>query len=126
MRHVLALAALLVAAAPAFAAESPAKPAKPAATKADAAARTIEIKVTDAGFEPSEVRVKKGEPTKLVFTRTTDQTCITAIDIPDEKVKKFELPLNKPVALTITPRKAGVEAFHCTAMGMGNGKIIVE
>jgi len=123
MRHVIALAALLVA-APAFAAEAPAK--APAGKSEPAAARTIEIKVTEAGFEPREIRVKKGEPTKLVFTRTTEQTCITAIDIPDEKVAKFDLPLNKPVALTITPKKAGVEAFHCTAMGMGNGKIIVE
>ncbi|HET7755549.1 MAG TPA: cupredoxin domain-containing protein [Anaeromyxobacteraceae bacterium] len=123
MRHVIALAALL-AAAPCLAAEAPAKPAAPAT--GNAAVRTIEIKVTEAGFEPREIRVKKGEPTKLVFVRKTDQTCITAIDIPDEKVAKFELPLDKPVALTITPKKAGVEAFHCTAMGMGNGKIIVE
>lgn len=124
MRHAITLAALL-AFAPAFAAEAPAKGAAPATTSATPA-RTIEIKVTDAGFEPREIRVKKGEPTKLVFTRTTEQTCITEIDIPDEKVAKFELPLNKPVALTITPKKAGVEAFHCSAMGMGNGKIIVE
>lgn len=123
MRHVIALAALL-AAAPAFAAEAPAKGTAPATSSA--AARTIEIKVTDAGFEPREIKVKKGEPTKLVFLRTTEQTCITAVDIPDEKVAKLDLPLNKPVALTITPKKAGVEAFHCSAMGMGNGKIIVQ
>lgn len=123
MRHVIALAALLVA-APTFAAEAPGK--APATANAPESARTIEIKVTEAGFEPREVKVKKGEPTKLVFTRKTEQTCITAIDIPDEKVAKFELPLDKPVALTITPKKAGVEAFHCTSMGMGNGKIIVQ
>jgi plastocyanin domain-containing protein len=123
MRHIIALAALL-AAAPAFAAEAPAKTSSK--TSESTAARTVEIKVTDAGFEPREITVKKGQPTKLVFVRQTDQTCITAIDIPDEKVAKFELPLNKPVALTITPKKAGVEAFHCSAMGMGNGKIIVH
>ena len=123
MRHVIVLAALL-AAGPAFAAEPPAKGSSSPSNAA--AVRTVEIKVTEAGFEPREIKVKKGEPTKLVFTRKTDQTCITAIDIPDEKVAKFELPLNKPVALTITPKKAGVEAFHCSAMGMGNGKIIVQ
>ena len=123
MRHVIVLAALL-AAGPAFAAEPPAKGSSSSSNAA--AVRTVEIKVTEAGFEPREIKVKKGEPTKLVFTRKTDQTCITAIDIPDEKVAKFELPLNKPVALTITPKKAGVEAFHCSAMGMGNGKIIVQ
>ena len=117
------LAALLtiLVALPALAADkAPAAPAAPAAGK------TIEIKVTDAGFVPKEIRVKKGVPVTLSFLRTTDRTCIKAIDIPDEKVKGFELPLNKAVALTITPAKAGVEKFHCTAMAMGDGKIIVE
>ena len=103
----------------------PALAADPAPA-APAAGAKIEIKVTDAGFEPREVRVKKGEPVTLSFLRTTDRTCIKAVDIPDEKVKNFQLPLDKAVSLTITPAKAGVEPFHCTAMGMGGGKIIVE
>jgi len=107
----------LVLALPALAAEpTPVPP--PAGNR-------VEIKVTDAGFEPREVKLRNGEPVTLVFLRTTERTCITAVDIPAEKVKGFELPLNKPVALTITPRKPGVEAFHCSAMGMGNGKLIV-
>jgi plastocyanin domain-containing protein len=109
MRQLL-IALSLFAAAPALAGE----PAK------------IQIKVTDAGFEPREVKVKKGQPTTLVFTRTTEKTCITAIDIPDEKIKDFDLPLNKPVSLTVTPKKAGVEKFHCSAMAMGNGKLLVQ
>jgi plastocyanin domain-containing protein len=108
----------LFLAVPALAAD-PAPAAKPAG-------KTIEIKVTDAGFEPREVRVKAGQPVTLSFLRTTDRTCIKAVDIPAEKVKNLTLPLDKAVAVTITPAKAGVEAFHCTAMGMGNGKIIVE
>ena len=113
MRKAL-LALALLATAPAFAAE----PA-PGGQKVD-------IKVTDDGFLPREIKVKKGQPTTLVFTRVTDATCITAIDIPDEKVKEFELPLNKAVSLTITPKKKGVEKFHCSAMGMGGGRLIVE
>jgi plastocyanin domain-containing protein len=115
--------AVLFLVAPAFAADKPA--AAPPAS-APAAARKVEIKVTDAGFEPREVKARKGEPFTMVFTRVTDRTCITAIDIPAEKVKGFELPLDKPVSLTITPKKVGVEAFHCTAMAMGNGRIVVE
>jgi plastocyanin domain-containing protein len=103
----------LGAAAPAPAADAPAE------------GRKVAIQVTDAGFEPREVKVKKGEPVTLVFTRMTERTCITAIDIPDEKVKGVELPLRKPVAIIVTPRKAGTEPFHCSAMGMGNGKLIV-
>src|SRR5512142_3288988 len=44
----------------------------------------IDIKVTDAGFEPRQIKVKRRQPTTLAFTRTTERTCITAIDIPDE------------------------------------------
>lgn len=108
---------VLALALPAYAAD---KAAAPAAGKA------IQIKVTENGFEPQEIKVKKGQPVTLTFLRTTDRTCIKAIDIPAEKVKGFELPLDKPVSLTITPAKAGTEKFHCTAMAMGNGKIIVE
>jgi plastocyanin domain-containing protein len=90
------------------------------------AAKKIPIKVTDDGFQPREITVKKGKPATLEFTRTTDATCITEIDIPAEGVKEFALPLNKPVTLTITPKKAGVEKFHCSAMAMGDGRIKVE
>ena len=90
-----------------------------------AATRKVEIKVTENGFEPKEIKVKRGQPVTLSFLRTTDRTCIKAIDIPAEKVKGFDLPLNKAVELTITPAKAGVEKFHCTAMAMGDGKIVV-
>ncbi len=107
MRRI-ALAAALLAAAPAL------------------GAPTLAIQVTDSGFEPQQVKVKKGEPTTLVFTRLTDRTCITAIDIPAEGVKKLELPLGKPVRVTITPKKKGIERFHCSAMGMGDGRIAVE
>ena len=115
--RTLVLAVLLLA-APAFAADRPAG--------AQASGRRVEIKVTEAGFEPRQVKARKDEPLTMVFTRVTDRTCITAIDIPQEKVKGFELPLGKPASLTITPKKAGVTAFHCSAMGMGNGEIVVE
>lgn len=108
MRHALLLSLLL--AVPAAAAD----PAR------------VEVKVTDAGFEPREITAKKGQPLAITFLRTTDRTCIRAIDIPGEKVKGFDLPLNKPVTLTITPQKAGVQPFHCTAMAMGNGRIVVK
>jgi membrane fusion protein, copper/silver efflux system len=85
----------------------------------------VEVKVTEEGFQPKTVKAKKGQPLTMVFTRTTDSTCITAIDIPDLKVKEFDLPLNKAVSLTVTPTKAGVAKFHCSAMGMGDGKIVV-
>jgi plastocyanin domain-containing protein len=90
------------------------------------AGQKVEVRVTDAGFEPREITARKGQPLTITFLRTTERTCIKAVDIPAEKVKGFDLPLNKAVSLTITPEKAGVEAFHCTAMAMGNGRIVVK
>jgi hypothetical protein len=29
------------------------------------------------------------------------------------------------VSVTITPAKSGTQPFHCTAMGMGGGKLVV-
>ena len=87
--------------------------------------RRVEIKVTADGFQPHEVKLKKGEHVTLVFTRVTDDTCITAIDIPAEHVSNLELPLGDPVPVTFTPAKAGTEEFHCSAMGMGDGRLIV-
>jgi plastocyanin domain-containing protein len=124
MRLALLAFLALVAACPPAGDEAAPAPSRSAAP-AEAGGR-VEIKVTDSGFEPREVKVKRGRPVTLVFTRVTDHTCIKAVDIPDEGVKGFELPLDRAVSLTLTPKKAGVEAFHCTAMGMGNGKIIVS
>ena len=88
--------------------------------------RRVEIKVAEDGFQPREVQLKKGERVVLVFTHVTDDTCITAIDIPAEKVSKLELPLDKPISVAITPSRAGTEEFHCSAMGMGDGRLIVS
>ncbi len=119
MRTFAVLALFLCFVVPASAADKqPAQAAQPAARK-------LEVKITDAGFEPRELKLKKGETTTIIFTRVTDRTCVTAIDIPDEGVKSFQLPLNRPAYLTLTPKKAGIESFHCSAMGMGNGKLIV-
>jgi plastocyanin domain-containing protein len=115
MRRIM-LAGLVLLAGTAIAAET----AKPAG------GRKVVIQVTEDGFQPKDVKAKKGEPITLVFERTTDATCMTAIDIPDENVKELDLPLNKQVSVTVTPKKAGVEKFHCSAMAMGDGKLIVS
>ncbi len=120
MRTALAVLVLVLGSRlPAGAAEGP------TATQGQAP-RQVRVRITAMGFEPSRIEVKQGVPTTLVFERVTDHTCIKAIDIPDENVTGLELPLGKPVSVTITPRRVGVEKFHCSAMGMGNGRIVVE
>ena len=98
-------------------------PAKPAA--AAKAPRTVALKVTDNGYEPSPITLKKGEPVKLVITRTTDETCATDLVMNDPAVK-VDLPLNKPVEVSFTPTKSGQLKYGCSMGQMISGVFLVE
>jgi plastocyanin domain-containing protein len=117
----LASAALLALALPGCSkpgAEAEAtQPAAPAqASQADAPipkdAKRIEIAVTDEGFSPASIDVKKGETVVLRFNRTTKSECLKAIEIPDLGIKK-DLPMNTPVEVAITPQKEGKMVLQC-------------
>jgi plastocyanin domain-containing protein len=88
------------------------------------AARTIDLAVTNKGFEPDKIEVKKGEPVHLVVTRKTDATCATELVIHDQGIRK-ELPLNKAVAIDFTPQKSGEIKYAC-GMGMIGGVLVVQ
>ena len=92
--------------------------------KAEASARTIELKVTAKGFDPDQVHVKKGEPIRLLITRTTDQTCAKQLVVKDAGVRK-DLPLNQPVTIDLTPQKAGEIRYAC-GMDMISGVLVVD
>lgn len=87
-------------------------------------ARTIETKVTDKGFEPSRIEVKKGEPLHFVVTRKTEATCAKALAIPDANLQK-DLPLDKPVTFDLTPSKSAQVTYVC-GMGIISGSLIVQ
>jgi plastocyanin domain-containing protein len=95
----------------------------PVHAKADKA-HTVELSVTDKGFEPANITLKKGEPVHLLVTRKTDSTCATAIDIKDMGIRK-DLPLNKAVAIDFTPQKSG-EIHYLCGMGMIGGVLLVQ
>jgi plastocyanin domain-containing protein len=88
------------------------------------AARKVEMRVTEKGFEPSRIEVKKGEPLHLVVTRKTDATCAKELVIKDQNLRK-ELPLDKAVAFDFTPNKAGEMTYAC-GMGMITGVLVVQ
>ncbi|MGK3991465.1 cupredoxin domain-containing protein [Sorangium sp. So ce136] len=115
----LLLAAALVLSLPSLACSKPAEET-PAVAAAELAApanvKRVDIAVTDGGFSPSTVDLKKGEPVVLRFTRTTKSECLKAIAIPDLKVEK-DLPLNTPVEVAVTPEKEGKMVLQCW-MGM--------
>jgi plastocyanin domain-containing protein len=103
----------------------------PAAASSDAVAegslqngvRVIEMTVTGNGFEPSRVKVQKGEKVRLVVTRKTQRTCATEIVIKDAVINT-PLPLDKAVAVEFTPKKTGELRYTC-GMGMIGGTLFV-
>jgi plastocyanin len=85
--------------------------------------RTVELAVTDNGFEPSKIKVKKGEKVRFVITRKTDRTCATEIVIKDHGINQ-DLPLNKAVTVEFTPAKSGEIRYAC-AMGHIGGVVFI-
>lgn len=88
------------------------------------AARKVELRVTEKGFEPAEIKVKKGEALELVVTRTTDETCAKKLVIK-ETGEKRDLPLNKPVTIALKTEKSGAIHYAC-GMDMLSGVVLVE
>ncbi len=86
--------------------------------------QVVQLSVTRDGFVPEQVKVKKGVPVKLVVTRKVDRTCATEIVMKDFGVHQA-LPLEKPVTVTVTPKKAGDYRFAC-GMDMIAGTLKVE
>jgi plastocyanin domain-containing protein len=85
----------------------------------------IEMKVTQNGFEPNELRVRAGEDVRLRIKRTAKATCATSIQSPGI-LDKTKLPLGETVEVAFTPTKEGTYRFGC-AMGMHiGGALIVE
>lgn len=84
----------------------------------------VSIRVEANGFVPERFEVAAGRPVRLVVTRTTAQTCATAIQIPDLGIGPTDLPLNIPVVLRLTPKQPGSYTLTC-GMNMLKGNLIV-
>jgi RND family efflux transporter MFP subunit len=82
------------------------------------------VLVSDASFEPSRLSLRAGVPARIMFTRTSDKTCATAIVVPALNITK-ELPLNQPVLIEFTPKQAGEIGFAC-GMNMLRGTLVVQ
>lgn len=83
----------------------------------------VRIRVA-GGYEPGNVRVKKGAPVRLVFDRQETSGCSEEIVLPDFGIRRF-LPAHEETAIELTPEKAGSFEFTC-GMSMLRGKLTVE
>ena len=123
-------AAIALSASPALAQHEHATPAAPSSAPAGIAegtvkggVRVIEMQVTDEGFVPSRIKVKKGEKVRFVVTRTTDSTCAKEIVIKDAGIDQ-PLPLGKPVKVEFVASKSGELRYAC-GMDMISGVVFV-
>jgi plastocyanin len=74
--------------------------------------RVVDVAVTDDGFVPSKIKVKKGEKVRLNVTRKTDSTCAKEIVVKDHGIHQ-PLPLGKTVTVELTPSKSGEIRYAC-------------
>lgn len=86
--------------------------------------QVVQVTVGPDGFEPQQIELEADAPARLVFTRTTDATCATEVQVPDFDIEKTELPLGEPVAIEFTPNEAGPFTFAC-GMGMLEGTLVI-
>lgn len=87
-------------------------------------AQSVNLLVTEKGFEPSTINVTPGTNVELKITRKTNSTCAREILIPSKNIKK-ELPLNKTVNIQTGKLGKGEITFAC-GMNMVTGVIVVK
>ena len=84
----------------------------------------MQVSVTDNGFEPKSVVIKKGQAAVLVITRKSNNTCATDV-VFTETGKKYDLPMNTPVRIDLTGASPGTIHYAC-GMDMEHGTVTIE
>lgn len=87
--------------------------------------RTVEITITDSGYEPSRVELAAGEPVRLAFTNRADMACAASVKSEALGIETTELPKGETTVVEVKPEKAGAYTFTC-GMGMTKGTLVVE
>ena len=75
------------------------------------------------GYDPADVRVRKGTPVRLVFDRQETSGCSEEVVLPEFGIKRF-LPAHQKTAVEFTPERAGTYEFTC-GMSMLRGRLTV-
>ena len=84
----------------------------------------VAIEVTDEGFVPATVKVAKGKPATLVFTRQIEQTCAKEV-VFAANGEKHDLPLKQAVRVTLPAARPDTMDYAC-GMNMLTGKVVSE
>jgi hypothetical protein len=84
----------------------------------------IKVTVSKNGYEPAEIKVEKGKPAKIAFTRTDAENCGGEVVFSKLNITR-KLPVGETVLVEFTPTEAGELGFAC-GMGMLKGKVLVQ
>ena len=84
----------------------------------------VQVSVTDDGFVPKNVVIKKGQTAVLVITRKSNNTCADEA-VFAETGRKYDLPLNQPVRIDLTGSSPGTLHYAC-GMDMEHGTVTIE
>jgi len=84
----------------------------------------VTINISDNGYSPDNIRIKKGAPVKVTLKTVNTFGCARAFVVPSLNIQK-NLPKNGEDSFEFTPDKAGEILFSCT-MGMYRGQFVVE
>ena len=97
---------------------------KPAQAKEVKGVQKMTVLVDHGMYMPSTISVKKGKPVELTFKSGKNPGCGSTVVFKSLKISK-DVPKDKSVTITFTPKSAGEIAFTCS-MGMYHGKVIVK
>lgn len=77
----------------------------------------------EGGYQPNVIRVTRGTPVRLVFTRQESSMCSEMV-VFDGIDRSAHLPEGEPVTIDFTPTTVGEIPFHCQ-MSMLRGTVVV-
>ena len=86
--------------------------------------KELHVTVTDKGFEPESVTVKRGTDAVLVITRESEATCATEA-VFTETGRRYDLPLHQPVRVALPTDAANTLHYAC-GMDMYRGAVVIQ
>lgn len=86
---------------------------------------TPEVRITvKGGYDPATIRVRAGQPVRLIFDRQETSGCSEEVVFSAFGVRKF-LPAFQKTTVEVTPPTPGTYEFTC-GMSMLRGALIAE
>ena len=93
------------------------------AAKVGGGVQQVDVEVK-GGYEPGVIRVKRGVPVRLVFSRQETSSCSEEVVISAFNIRRY-LPAFEQTTVEFTPNTAGTFDISC-GMSMLHAKLVVN